>query len=178
MKPCLRLHDGRILDREDLVEDRFSGAYYLKDEGFLPTARLPAEGTFNNPSKPAATLPLLGFLQNEQTKDISFTVATNDIGAFLKANEKALHFTDNIIDSDLLQLRIRQLPDQLIIDAFEQHDDWCYLSCHYGLGNSSITLQDILQAREKKLTCLPGKQWLQLDGTLCPGFMSWTETDS
>ena len=123
-------------------------------------------------------MPLLGFLQNEQTKDISFTVATNDIGAFLKANEKALHFTDNIIDSDLLQLRIRQLPDQLIIDAFEQHDDWCYLSCHYGLGNSSITLQDILQAREKKLTCLPGKQWLQLDGTLCPGFMSWTETDS
>ncbi len=165
VRPCLRLKDGRILDRQDLAENRFSGAYYLDGEGFLPTTRLPTEGTFSNPSKPVSALPLLGFLQNEETRDSPFTVAPNDIPAFLSANQKPLHFPDNIIDPDLLQLQIREFPDRLVIDSFEERDDWCYLSCHYGLGNTSITLNDILTAREQNLTCLPGKQWLQIDGT-------------
>ena len=165
VRPCLRLQDGRILDREDLADNRFSGAYYLLNEGFLPAVRLPAEGTFLNPAGPAATLPLLDFLQTEATKDTAFTVAPNDIAAFLRANDKPLRYADNIVDADLLKLQIRQLPDRLVIDAFEEKDDWCYLSCHYGLGNNLITLHDILQAREQKLTCLPGKQWLQLKNT-------------
>ena len=143
----------------------FLGPIISRTKVFLPTVRLPNEGTFNNPTKPATTLPLLGFLQTEATKDTTFTVAPNDIADFLRANEKALHYADNIIDANLLELQIRQLPDRLVIDAFEEHDDWCYLSCHYGLGNNHITLQDILQAREQKLTCLPGKLWLQLENT-------------
>ena len=165
VRPCLRLQDGRILDREDLVDNRFSEAYYLENEGFLPTIRLSAEGTFKNPTKPAAALPLLKFLQTEATKDRAYTVAPNDIAAFLCANEKPLHYADNIVDADLLELQIRQLPDLLVIDTFEERDNWCYLSCHYGLGNNRITLQNILQARDQNLTCLPGQQWLQLENT-------------
>ena len=92
-------------------------------------------------------------------------MAPNDIPTFLKVNERALHYADNGLAPDILQLQVHTLPDRLVIDAFEECDDWCYLSCHYGLGNSSITLQDILQAREQKLTCLPGKQWLQITDT-------------
>ena len=58
-----------------------------------------------------------------------------------------------------------ELPDKLVIDSFEEIDDWCYLSCHYGLGNTSISLHDILSAGEKKLPCLPGKKWLQLENS-------------
>jgi superfamily II DNA or RNA helicase len=165
VRPCLHLEDGRILDRQDLAENRFPGAYYLAGEGFLPVTRLPSEGTFSNPSKPAATLPLLGFLQNEETRDAPFTVAPNDISAFLAANQAALHYPGNIIDQQLLQLEIRELPDRLVIESFEERDDWCYLSCYYGIGNTSITLNDILNARAQNLNCLPGKQWLQVDGT-------------
>ncbi len=92
-------------------------------------------------------------------------MAPNDIPVFLKTNLKPLHFPDNIIDPDLLDLQVREFPDRLVIDSFEERDGWCYLSCHYGLGNSCITLNDILKAREQNLNCLPGKQWLKIDGT-------------
>ncbi|MDP3480849.1 MAG: DEAD/DEAH box helicase [Desulfoprunum sp.] len=165
VEPSLRLADGRILARRDLVDNLFSSTYYLAGEGFLPIIRIPAEGTFRKSVTAAATLPLLGFLQNEAERDTSFTVAPNDIPAFLEANRDPLHFFDNIVDTDLLQLQIRECPDRLIIDSFEEQEGWCFLSCHYGLGNTNITLNDILAAREKRLTCLPGKEWLQIDGT-------------
>ncbi len=165
VEPSLRLADGRILVRQELAEHRYSGVYYLEGEGFLTTNRIPTEGTFCRPGAQAAALPLLGFLHNETDRDVSFAVAANDIPAFLAANQKPLHFPENIIDSDLLRLQIRACPDRLIIDSFEEADGWCFLSCHYGLGNTNITLNDILAAREKKLRCLPGREWLQIDGT-------------
>ena len=162
--PVLLLKDGRILSRPDLAKNRYPGAYYLEGEGFLPTIRLPVEGTINNPAM-QPVMPLLGFLQNEKSRDQPFTVAANDIPAFLVANRKPLKFPDNIVQPELLDLQIRELPDQLFIDSFEERDDWCYLSCHYGLGNTSITLADIMTAKAKNLTSLPGKTWLQIDGT-------------
>jgi superfamily II DNA or RNA helicase len=165
VEPCLRLEDGRILARQDLADNRFSGVYYLEGEGFLPTIRIPSEGTISKPSAQAAALPLLGFLQNEGMRDVPFTVPQSDIPAFLEAHRKPLTYRDNIVDPDLLQLRVRELPDRLIIDSFEERDDWCFLSCRYGLGNASITLDDIMAARKKRQTLLPGREWLQIDGT-------------
>ncbi len=167
--PSLALTDRRILARDDLAEQRFSAAYYLEGEGFLPTTRLPAEGVLSKPSAGKAALPLLGFLQNEKSRDEPFFVAANDIPAFLDSNRRSLHHPDNIVAPELLHLQVREFPDRLVIDAFEEQDDWCYLSCHYGLGNTSITLNDILTARKKRLTCLPGKEWLQIEG----GPLSW-----
>ncbi len=173
--PSLALTDGRILPRHDLADNRFSSAYYLEGEGFLPTIRTPAEATINNPSTGAASLPLLGFLQNEKTRNAPFTVQANDIRAFLDANQQSLRHPDNSVAPEILHLHIREFPDRLIIDSFEEHDDWCYLSCHYGLGNTSITLEDIAAARVKKLTYLPGKEWLQLEETALAWFHNLPE---
>lgn len=165
VRPCVHLQDGRILDRQDMADNRFSEAFYLEGEGFLPTIRLPAEGTFSNPASEVSAPPLLAFMKGEEVRDEAFKVATNDIPVFLSANHKPLHFPDNIIDPDLLQLRLRESPDRLVIDSFEEHDDWCYLSCHYGLGNTSISLNDIINAKKQNLTFLPGQQWLQINDT-------------
>jgi SNF2 family DNA or RNA helicase len=165
VEPCLHLEDGRIMSRLDLAGNHFSNAYYLEGEGLLPTIRIPAEGSFRNPTIKSSPLPLLSFAKSEQTRDESFTVVTNDIPAFLETNDQALHHSDNIIDPLLLDMSIRDLPDRLVIESFEEKDDWCFLSLHYGIGNTSITLKDIASAREKKLNCLPGKEWLQIDKT-------------
>ncbi|MFV0435914.1 MAG: DEAD/DEAH box helicase [Desulfopila sp.] len=175
VRPCLTLPDGRVLDRQELAANRFFGVYYLPGEGFLPTRRLPQEGTFANPTRQEAAMPLLGYLDNEQIRDLPFTVAINDIPTFLAKNREALHRPDNIIAPELLELQVREFPDQLIIDTFEEHDDWCYLSCHYGLGNTTITLEDILTARQRRLTSLPGKQWLQIDDTPLSWFYELAE---
>lgn len=163
--PSLRLADGRVLARKDLAKDRFSTAYYLENEGFLPVSSLSAEGTFNNPALETGTMPLFGFIEKEKNRDQPFTVSANEIPAFLDANRGPLHFPENIVDQALLDLQVHELPDRLYIDSFEEHNDWCYLSCRYGLGNTKLTLEDVAAAREKKLTCLPGKEWLQIDGT-------------
>ena len=174
--PSLHLVDGRILSRHALAEQRFSTAYYLEDEGFLPTTRMSAEATINRPGTGAASLPLLGFLQNEKTRNTPFLVNHNDIQKFLDLNQQSLHHQDNIVAPEILHLQIRQFPDKLVIDSFEEHDNWCYLSCHYGLGNTSITLKDIFAARGKKLTCLPGREWLQLEGTALSWFHDLPES--
>ncbi len=165
VSPSLRLADGRILSRQALAKNRFSTAYYLEGEGFLPVTRLAAAGIFKNPAAPQADLPLLGFLQHEKTKESLFTVAAGDIPAFLAANQPALQCPDNIIEPDLAALRVVELPDRLLIDDFEEDGGWCYLSCRYGLGNTSVKLADVAAAQKKKLSCLPGRQWLKLEGT-------------
>ncbi len=165
VSPCLRLADGRILSREDLTEQKFSNAYYLEGEGFLPTSPLPAEGTFTNPATPTSNAPLLGFLQNEQHKDASFAVEANDIPAFLAANQKPLYYPNNIVAREIREIRVRELPDRLFIDSYDEEQEWCYLSFRYGLGNTAVTLADIARARENNLDCLPGKEWLRLEDT-------------
>ncbi len=173
--PCLRLADGRILPRHLFADQRFSTAQYLDGEGFLPTIRAPAEATINNPASAVTGLPLLGFLQNEKARHLPFSVKPNDIQSFLDLNKQSLRHPDNIVAPEILQLQLRQFPDKLVINAFEEHDDWCYLSCHYGLGNTSITMEDIAAAKGKKLTCLPGREWLQLEGTALSWFHNLPE---
>jgi superfamily II DNA or RNA helicase len=168
--PCLRLEDGRILERRSLAANRLQGAYYLDGEGFLPVQRAPGEGQIVSPVANESTHPLLGFLEDETSKDKPFTVSPNDIASFLEMNTSSLNYALNIIDPALLKLHIRELPDRLIIDSFEEREGWCYLSCHYGLGTSSISLDDIQLARDKKMSCVPGNQWLNIEKTALTWF--------
>lgn len=164
VSPSIRLADGRLFSRQELADRRFSAAFFLEGEGFLPVNRLAPEGIFKNPAGPGTDLPLLGFLQHERTRDRSFTVALGDIPAFLAANRSAVVFPGNVVPPELRNLQVVELPDRLLIDDFEEEQGWCYLSCRYGLGNTSIRLADIAAARKNKLACLPGR-WLKLDNT-------------
>ncbi len=162
--PCVRLQGDRVLVKQELGPTRFTGGYYLPREGFLPVKRVPSEGV---PAKPQLqnALPLLGFLQDEAIRDLPFTVAFDEIPPFLEANQGPLHYAENRVAEEVLNIKVHTLPEQLIIDGFEEHEDWCYISCHYGLGNTNISLSDILAARAKGLSCLPGRHWLQIENT-------------
>ncbi|SHO52657.1 DEAD/DEAH box helicase [Desulfopila aestuarii] len=173
--PSLRLQDGRVLDRQEQSGSRFGGAWYLEGEGFLPISRLSAEGQFRNPCRRTTSLSLLGFLHAEEQKDIPFTVVPNDLAAFLRENEKPLHFVDNIVESQLLELEIRDFPDRLIIDSFREEGDSINLSCRYGLGTATISLGQIQAACKRKLSCLPGRLWLNLNGTPLSWFYELVE---
>ena len=170
VRPSLRLEDGRLLDRAELSKNRFSGAWYLPGEGFLPASRLPAEGELHNPRRVKSTLSLLAFLESEESKDQPFVVALNDLPTFLDQNRHALSFADHAVDSALLELKIGDYPDKMIIDSFKEQGAWCYLSCRFLLGETIITLPDIRNAREKDLSCLPGRQWLRINDTLLTWF--------
>ncbi|MEE4242040.1 MAG: hypothetical protein V2I36_11295, partial [Desulfopila sp.] len=162
--PCVRLGDGRVLTQQELAKTRFPGGYYLPGEGFCSVKRIPNEGKFSRPQL-RNSLPLLGFLHDEASRELTFTVSFDEIPAFLEANQEPLHYPENRVAEEVLNTKVHFLPERLIIDGFEENEDWCYLSCHYGLGNTNISLDDILVAREKGLSCLPGRVWLQIDDT-------------
>lgn len=173
--PMLRLHDGRTLIRKDLVETRFTGGYYLEGEGFLTVKRMSREGIFSHAERTTA-LPLLGFLKDEAERDAPFTIPLEEIPAFLAANQSALHHPDNMVAAEILHIDLQPLPDRLMIDDFAEQDGWCYLSCRYGLGSDSVSLEDILTARRRGQNCLPGERWLQLEDTPLTWFYDLAET--
>ncbi len=162
--PCVRLEDGRVLIQQELGKTRFPGGYYLPGEGFLAVKRIPQEGVFSKP-RLQSTLPLLGFLHDEASRALPFTVPFEEIPAFLEANQGALQYPENRVAEEVLNVKVHSLPERLIIDGFEERQEWCYLSCHYGLGNTNISLEDILEARHKGLSSLPGRHWLQIENT-------------
>ena len=166
--PCLRRPDGSLLSRVDMAGQRYSSAFYLPGEGFLPVAQ-PSDGALiraeisSHIAGDSAPAPLFAFLQREQDRDRAFFVDINQLPAFLATNATPLRHPENLVDRELLDLRIVDLPERLELEILEAHDDWCYLSCQYGLGNTTISLSEILSARENQQQLLPGKQWLRLD---------------
>lgn len=162
--PSLRLQDGRVLRRKKLAAWKFQGGYYLAGEGFLPSKRVPAEGAIRS-SPLTESMPLLGFMQEEPNRDAGFIVEINAIPTFLETNRRALGYEENIVASEVQAFQVRMLPDRLVVDHYTEQRGWCYLSCHYGLGSSAISLDDIRKARQQGLERLPGRDWLQITET-------------
>ena len=112
-----------------------------------------------------AALPLLGFLQNEQTRDIPFTVAPNDIPAFVKVT-KCIALCRIILSPRIsCSCRSMQFPTGWSLTPSK--------STMTGVICPAITVSATVlspcmifcKAREQNLTCLPGKQWLQITDT-------------
>lgn len=177
--PSLRLDDGRVLSRQELADNCFQNTFFLEDEGFLPVSRISGEATIKKPDSQrtgrASSLPLFGFIKEQESRDEPYSVALSDIPAFLEKNKGPLQHQDNRVDSDLKQLRLHELPDRLLIDSFAERDERCYLSCRFGLGDSIMPLRDVVEARKKNFSCVPGREWLKIKATPLTWFYELAE---
>ena len=160
--PCLRLADGRIFSQEELAPYRFDNIFLLEKEGFLPLVRQPEQKTVRPPR--SKQLSLFDLSKPAEKSGKPFTVPNSEVIDLLQKNKTAFSCRDNEIDVNLLDLKLRDLPDSLEFCAASEDDDWCYISAHYGVGNLKISLADLLAAREQGLDYLPGSG-LKLSGT-------------
>ena len=165
VRPSLRLADGQLLDRQEINGIRLGAAWYLPEEGFLPFARVPAEGEFKNPRQPKNSMSLFSFLQSEEQRDDGFYVAPADLETFLAENQRPLVYADNEIDPSLTSLEFCEFPERLCVHGFSERDDWCLLTCVFGIAGGPVTLGEIRKALKSGRSHLPGRKWLKLERT-------------
>jgi len=159
--PSLRLSDNRQVPSSTLEEQKMGSHYFLPGEGFLPVKKLDQLGVITHPDN-NGQLNLFDFAQRSQEQTQTFIVEPNRIHEFLEHNRDALQHPDNCVEQNILEITTTLLPQELVIDKFSEDNDWCYLSCHYGMGNATISLEEILEAATAKSDYIPGQQWLQL----------------
>ncbi|MCD6388592.1 MAG: DEAD/DEAH box helicase [Desulfobulbaceae bacterium] len=160
--PCLRLADGRIFSQEELAKCRFDNLFFLAGKGFVPLIRQPDHEAIRSERKKPLTL--FDCAQPQGVPGRPFTIANSDVASLLAERHDTFYCRDNEIDSAILHLELREMPDQLELCSSHEDDNWYYISGHYGVGNLQISLADLLTARTNGLDYLPGSG-LKLAGT-------------
>ncbi len=158
VNPMLWRDSRQTLLLSEISERKFGKSYFFPGEGFLPLNKYDPEGKVSRPRKKQAANPLFDFIE----QDLAFVVADSELHDFLKENRAALSHPDNRVDQMIFKLQVKVLPDTLIIHDFQEDQDWYYLSCDYGVGNSSISLDELLEKREERDTLYSGTTSLQL----------------
>ena len=82
---------------------------------------------------------------------------------FLQENRDQLHCGHHDVAPEILEMRIVQMPDRLILDSYAEEEDWCYLAGWYGIGNHRIRLVDLLKETEAGQPLLTGPVAITLD---------------
>jgi len=162
--PSLRFSDNSLIPRSTLEQQKIGSHYFLPDEGFLPVKKLDQKGVIKHPDN-SGQLNLFDFARRSQEQTQTFVVEPDRIHEFLEQNKSALQHPANSVDQDILEITTTMLPQELVIDKFSEDNDWCYLSCHYGMGDATISLENLLEAATAKSDFIPGQQWLQLSDT-------------
>jgi superfamily II DNA or RNA helicase len=159
--PSLRMDDDQFTAANELDEQKMGSCYYLPERGFLPIKKQSGAGIIKHPDHSGQT-NLFDFAKRSLEQTQEFTIETNLIPQFLQQNSTPLRHPDNNVDHAVLEIKTISLPRELIIETFDEDQDWCYLSCHYGMGDATIALEDILTAVTAKASFIPGKEWLDL----------------
>ncbi|OEU47016.1 MAG: hypothetical protein BA866_12130 [Desulfobulbaceae bacterium S5133MH15] len=161
VNPLIWRDDQQTILLVDISDKRFGNSYFFPGEGFLSLKKHDPKGKILRPCKKHAANPLFDFLEQGS----SFVVDDNELDGFLKENKSALTHPDNQVDKKILELKIKVLPDSLIIHEFKEDQDWYYLSCDYGLGEGLISLEELLGKREERDALYSGSTALQLHDT-------------
>ncbi|RUM42463.1 MAG: hypothetical protein DSY80_07115, partial [Desulfocapsa sp.] len=160
--PSLRRDDTKeLLVTADLASQKMGSCYFLPGSGFLPLRKIDPQAKIIHPDN-VGPAKLFDFATRAGETEQSFTVDNDLVPEFLQRNSRALRHPDNRVDPAILEITTTALPDRIFIDSFDEDRDWCYISCHYGLGDSTISLGEILKATTEKAAAIPGKRWLQL----------------
>ncbi len=179
VNPLCRRGNHQIYLLSEISDRKFGSSYFFPGEGFLTLSKQDPKAKISRPRKERSANPLFDFLE----QDMAFVVAESELHDFLKENRIALAHPDNRVDQKIVNLQIKVIPDSLIIHDFQEDQDWYYLSCDYGLGNSSISLDDLLEIREERDTIYSGTTSLQLKNSPLSWFhdlalkRQWTDSN-
>jgi superfamily II DNA or RNA helicase len=161
-----RLADGREFRLQELETHRYGTRYRVDDLIFslkpipekerLAAARERRQlSLFDAPAVPASST--------------GFTVPAPEVAAFLAAHRTQLHSGFHQVAAEILDMKIVQMPDRLVLDQYDEDQDWCYLAGWYGMGSHRVRLIDLLRAAESGQSLLVGPVTVQLDRSL----LSW-----
>ena len=141
VRPLIQLlqQDGeeRFFERKDLNKFRYGNLVYLKELDLL------------------AELEPSGKIQRRFVSPRKMVLKKSKIPSFLQEFGEELSQGLHIVDASVKGLKIFKKYDRVEISPEALDRDWCWLSMSYGFGNASISLVQILHAKEQGQRYLP-----------------------
>ena len=146
--------DGEVkyLKKEGLEKFRYGDLIFVKELGVLAELEPP------------------GPLERKFAAPIKMVLKKSQVPGFLEEYGSALRQGAHLIDPAVKKLTIYSQVHQVEISPQVLDRDWCWLDLRYGLGNSSLSLTEILKAREAGQRYIPVQdgwvdcQALELEG--------------
>jgi superfamily II DNA or RNA helicase len=131
--------DGEVkyLKREGLEKFRYGDLIYVKELGILAELEPP------------------GPLERKFAAPIKMVLKKSQVPGFLEEYGKALRQGAHLIDPSIKQLIIHSQVNRVEISPRALDRDWCWLDLRYGIGNTSLSLTEILKAREAGQRYIP-----------------------
>jgi SNF2 family DNA or RNA helicase len=110
-------------------------------------------------------MSLFAFADKSQqsVKKNTYTVAMEEIPAFLQHNYQALRAGIHQVEPELLEWNIVTEPDSLELNEMTEDMDWCYIAGYYRIGNRKIDLCKLLTSTAEKKRYIPGRTWFDLN---------------
>ena len=141
LRPHIQLlqQDGeeRFFERKDLEKFRYGNLVYLKELNLLAELEPP------------------GKMQRRFVSPRKMVLKKSQIPSFLQEFGEELSQGSHIVDASVKGLKIFKEYDRVEISPEALDRDWCWLSMSYGFGNASISLVQILHAKEQGQRYLP-----------------------
>ena len=119
-----------FFEREELERFRYGDLVYIKTLGIL--------AALENPEK-----------KRRFAAPRRITIKKHQIPAFLSDVGESLLTDQFQVDPAVKHLKLLRRLDRVAYSAEAIDRDWCYLSIHYGVGRSTISLAELLRARKE-----------------------------
>ena len=135
VRPIIRLiqesGEEKFFEREDLERFRYGDLIYIKELGILAELEPP------------------GRMERKFKAPVKMVLKKSQIPTFLEEFGDDLMEGPHLVDADVKGLTIFKQIDRIEITPEALDRDWCWLSVKYGFGNTSVSLIEILRAREE-----------------------------
>lgn len=131
--------DGEIkyLKKEGLEKFRYGDLIYVRELGVLAELEPP------------------GPLERKFSAPIKMVLKKSQVPGFLDEYGQVLQEGGHLIDASVKKMKIYSQVNQVAISPQALDRDWCWLDLRYGIGNSSLSLTEILKAREAGQRYIP-----------------------
>jgi superfamily II DNA or RNA helicase len=153
--------DGEVkyLKRAGLEKFRYGDLIYVKELGVLAELEPP------------------GPLERKFAAPIKMVLKKSQVPGFLEEYGQALRQGAHLIDPSVKKLIIYSQADQVEISPRALDRDWCWLDLRYGIGNSTLSLTEILKSREAGQRYIPVQDgWLDCQSLELEGLPLLKET--
>lgn len=135
--------EARYIERQDIERFRYGDLVYVKELKILAELEKP------------------GGMERKFKSPVKMTLKNSQIPSFFDDHKLEIEKGEVLLDSSVQSTKIIKDFGKMTIslDAIER--DWMWLSVRYGIGNISISLHDILQARnEGQRYIATGEGWV------------------
>ena len=141
-----------FLEGEDLKRYRYGSLIYVRDLGVMAELE-----------KPGST--------RKFRAPVRMTLKKCQVPSFLEEVNQGMHGRVDIIDSSDNRLQILKKADRIEISPDATERDWYWLSVTYGFGNASVSLGEMLRARNEGQRFLPCREgWIDCESESLAGF--------